>query len=57
MRGKKAKTLSSIFELIYHGEVKICQDEVNSFIEISQDPLVKGIVGTKVGDDKETTVQ
>ena len=56
MRGIKAHVLSSILEFIYYGEVKICQDEVDSFIEISQDLLVKGIAGTKVGDDKDQTV-
>ena len=57
MIGIKANTLRSILDFIYYGEVKICQDEVELFVEISEDLLINGIVGKQIPDHQNKTIQ
>ena len=42
--GTQPNTLNSILEFIYYGEVRIEQEEVNSFIEVAEELLISGII-------------
>ena len=43
LHGVKFSTLENIVKFIYHGEVVISRDQVNSFLAVAQDLKVKGL--------------
>ena len=45
MTGVNSKTLASIVEFIYLGEVNICEDNLNDFINLADELQVKGMSG------------
>ena len=53
--GTQPSTLNSILDFIYYGEVRIEYEEVNNFIELAEELLIRGIAGTKVENDLQKT--
>ena len=43
MRGLKGKNLVGIINLIYQGEAKICQDDLQSFLTLAEELQIKGV--------------
>ena len=57
LRGVKHRELQSVLDFIYHGEVNIAQDDLNSFLLVAEELQVKGLTqsqseppGKKSGD-------
>ena len=57
LRGVKHRELQSVLDFIYHGEVNIAQDDLNSFLLVAEELQVKGLTqsqsespGNKSGD-------
>ena len=57
LRGVKHRELQSVLDFIYHGEVNIAQDDLNSFLLVAEELQVKGLTqsqsespGKKFGD-------
>ena len=42
LRGIKLTDLQSLVNFIYHGEVNIAQEDLNSFLQVAEDLKVKG---------------
>ena len=58
MNGTTSKDLKNILDYIYSGEVEIKQEELDSFLDISQRLKLDGLIGTNRSDSKtETTVE
>ena len=53
--GTRPSTLNSIVDFIYFGQVRIEQEEVNSFIELSEELLIREIAGPHVEDESQKT--
>ena len=45
MRGMKSEDLVSIIDFLYHGETKVCQENLDSFLTIAEDLKLEGVVG------------
>ena len=45
MRGIKSVDLVAIVDFLYHGEVNICQDNLDSFLTIAEELELKGLTG------------
>ena len=45
MRGLGQSDLAAIVEFIYHGEVKIPENEINSFLSLAEELQLKGLAG------------
>lgn len=43
LRGVKLADLESVLDFMYHGEVNVGQDELNSFLAVAEDLQVKGL--------------
>merc|ERR1719449_338252 len=43
LKGVKYTDLQSVLNFMYHGEVNIAQDELNSFLAVAEDLQVKGL--------------
>ena len=42
LRGMKYSDLESVLNFMYHGEVNVAQEELNSFLSVAEDLKVKG---------------
>jgi len=49
LKGVKYTDLQSVLDFIYHGEVNVAQEELNSFLSVAEDLQVKGLTQTKAG--------
>ena len=47
MRAVKSKDMLAILDFIYHGEANIYQEDLNGFLELSEELQLKGLSGTK----------
>ena len=47
MRGLKAKDLVAIIDFIYHGEAKICQEDLDGFLALAEELQLKGLAGSQ----------
>ena len=47
LRGLKSKDLTAIVDFLYHGEIKIDQDNLHDFLEIAEEFQLKGLIGVK----------
>jgi len=47
VKGVKLTDLESVLNFMYHGEVSIAQEELNSFLEVAEDLKVKGLTQTQ----------
>jgi hypothetical protein len=43
MKGVKYADLVSVLDFMYHGEVNVAQEELNSFLAVAEDLQVKGL--------------
>jgi len=43
LRGVTHKDMSSVLDFMYHGEVNVAQDDLNSFLQVAEDLKVKGL--------------
>ena len=46
MRGLKSKDLVAIVDFIYHGEARICQEDLDGFLAIAEELQLKGLTGS-----------
>ena len=51
IRGVKIIHLESILDFIYHGEVNIAEDDLNTLLDVAQDLKIKGLCERKEGFD------
>ena len=49
LRGIKFRDIQSILQFMYHGEVNVAQEDLNSFLSISEELKVKGLTQGKDG--------
>ena len=49
LRGIKFRDIQSILQFMYHGEVNVAQEDLNSFLSISEELKVKGLTQGKNG--------
>ena len=45
MRGTKLEDLVSIIDFLFHGETQVCQENLYSFLTITEDLKLEGLVG------------
>lgn len=50
LRGIKFTDLESVLNFMYHGEVNVAQDQLNSFLTVAEDLRVKGLTQNKNGE-------
>merc|ERR1719153_964499 len=50
MRGLKFKDLSAITDFIYHGEVKIIQEQLKGFLTLAEELQLRGLVPSNDSD-------
>eukprot|EP00092_Neocalanus_flemingeri_P017593 GFUD01019034.1.p1 GENE.GFUD01019034.1~~GFUD01019034.1.p1 ORF type:complete len:335 (+),score=93.41 GFUD01019034.1:59-1063(+) len=53
LKGVKYNELQAILNFMYHGEVNVAQDELNSFLAVAEDLKVKGLTQNQSENDKE----
>jgi len=51
LKGVKYLDLMSVLNFMYHGEVNVAQDELNSFLAIAEDLKVKGLTQNKSNEE------
>jgi len=63
LRGVHGADMKAVLDFMYHGEVSVAQEELNSFLSVAEDLKVKGLTqkqaeaaGSKVGDYAERKV-
>jgi len=54
LKGVKYTDLQSVLNFMYHGEVNIAQEELNSFLAVAEDLRVKGLTQNQTGGSKGT---
>ena len=42
LKGVSAKDMESVLSFMYHGEVSVAQDDLNTFLAVAEDLQVKG---------------
>merc|ERR1712128_294688 len=47
LKGVEFNDLQSVLNFMYHGEVNVAQDELNSFLSVAEDLKVKGLTQSK----------
>jgi len=50
LKGVKYADLVAVLDFMYHGEVNVAQEELNSFLAIAEDLKVKGLTQNKSGE-------
>jgi len=53
LKGVKYTDLQSVLNFMYHGEVNIAQEELNSFLAVAEDLRVKGLTQNQAGGSKQ----
>jgi len=53
LKGVKYTDLQSILNFMYHGEVNVAQEELNSFLTVAEDLQVKGLTQTNTANQHE----
>jgi len=54
MKGVKFTDLQAVLNFMYHGEVNVAQEELNSFLSVAEDLRVKGLTQTHSSSNQET---
>ena len=54
LKGVKYSDLQSVLNFMYHGEVNVAQEELNSFLAVAEELRVKGLTQNQSGSRKET---
>lgn len=52
LRGIKHQDMEAVLSFMYHGEVNVAQDNLNSFLSVAEDLKVKGLTQNKTNDTK-----
>jgi hypothetical protein len=52
LKGVRYEDITSVLSCMYHGEVNISQDELNSFLEVAEDLKVKGLTQNNLNEEK-----
>jgi broad-like protein len=55
LKGVKFTDLQSVLNFMYHGEVNVAQEELNSFLAVAEDLRVKGLTQNQSGPSKRET--
>ena len=55
MKGMRTRDLVSIIDFMYHGEVNIFQEDIDSFLSVAEDLGLKGLTGTFPPEEGEET--
>jgi len=55
LKGVKYTDLQSVLNFMYHGEVNVAQDELNSFLAVAEELRVKGLTQNSQGGPGKTT--
>jgi len=50
LMGVKYKDLKAVLNFMYHGQVNVAHDELNSFLQVAEDLKIKGLSLNTVGD-------
>eukprot|EP00092_Neocalanus_flemingeri_P015925 GFUD01017242.1.p1 GENE.GFUD01017242.1~~GFUD01017242.1.p1 ORF type:complete len:340 (-),score=89.84 GFUD01017242.1:39-1058(-) len=53
LKGVKFTDLQSVLNFMYHGEVNVAQEELNSFLSVAEDLKVKGLTQNQSGTQKK----
>jgi len=53
LKGVMYTELQSVLNFMYHGEVSVAQEELNSFLAVAEDLKVKGLTQNSPGEDSE----
>ena len=54
LRGVKYSDLQSVLNFMYHGEVNVAQEELNSFLSVAEDLRVKGLTQNNSGTSSQS---
>jgi len=57
LRGISYTDMESVLSFMYHGEVNVAQDQLNSFLAVAEDLKVKGLTQNKTQDKKPPDVR
>ena len=57
MKGMKFTDLQSVLNFMYHGEVSVAQEELNSFLAVAEDLRVKGLTQNQSVSNQSTSKQ
>ena len=57
LKGVKYRDICSLLNFMYHGQVNVAQEELDSFLAIAEDLQVKGLTQTGKGDDNVQEVK
>ena len=57
LKGVKYTDLQSVLNFMYHGEVNIAQEELNSFLAVAEDLKVKGLTQNQSGGSQKTATR
>jgi hypothetical protein len=53
LKGVKYTDLQSVLNFMYHGEVSVAQEELNSFLTVAEDLQVKGLTQTNTANQNK----
>merc|ERR1712013_763197 len=56
LKGVKYADLVSVLNFMYHGEVNVAQEELNSFLDVAEDLKVKGLTQSSPEDQKNSRI-
>jgi hypothetical protein len=57
LKGVKYDDLQSVLNFMYHGEVNVAQEELNSFLAVAEDLRVKGLTQNQMQKPKDNCVK
>merc|ERR1712003_385648 len=53
LRGVSFCDLSAVLDFMYHGEVNVAQEDLNSFLAVAEDLRVKGLTQNNAGESSK----
>lgn len=53
LKGVRYEDITSVLNFMYHGEVNVAQDELNTFLEVAEDLKVKGLTQNNLSENPE----
>jgi len=57
LRGIKQQDMEAVLSFMYHGEVNVAQDNLNSFLSVAEDLKVKGLTQNKSNDTNPAEIR
>jgi len=55
LRGVKHEDILAVLDFMYHGEVNVAQESLNSFLAVAEDLQIKGLTQTDQNEDRPTS--